>query len=46
MRLAMNAGVSLHSTTALPSLTAAKARIAATASGAVRGPATTSSSRM
>ena len=46
MRLAMKPGVSLQSTTLLPSARSAKARIAATASGRVSSPATTSSSRM
>ena len=46
MRLAMNPGVSLHSTTPLPSRRSANSRSRSTWSGRVRGPRTISSSRM
>ncbi len=46
IRLAMKPGVSLHSTTLLPSRRSAKARTAATASGRVSRPETSSRRRM
>ena len=46
MRLAMNPGVSLHSTTPLPRRRSAKSRSCSTRSGRVAGPRTISSSRM
>ena len=46
MRLAMNPGVSLHSTTPLPRRRSAKSRSCSTSSGRVAGPRTISSSRM
>ena len=46
IRLAMNPGVSLHSTTPLPSRRSANSRSPTTTSGRVTGPRTISSSRM